>query len=61
MSYVMETVLVNKETLQKLLDFIGPEESKDFEKCFLSDWPEHELEQHAFKLIQELQDCINTQ
>ena len=57
----MNTVLVNKETLQKLLDYIGPEESKDFEECQSMEWSESELKNHAFSLVQELQDCINAQ
>lgn len=57
----METISVNKKTLQKLLDYIGPEESRDFEECVDSDWSEEQLENHAYSLIKELQDCINSQ
>lgn len=61
MSYVMETVLVNKETLQKLLDYIGPDEARDYEECSANEWSEAELANHCYALITELQDCINTQ
>jgi hypothetical protein len=58
---IMTTISVNKETLQKLLDYIEPNESKDFEECIASEWSEAELEHHAFNLIRELQDSINSQ
>jgi len=61
MSYVMETVLINKETLQKLLDYIGPDEARDYEECIANEWSKAELANHAYALITELQDCINTQ
>jgi hypothetical protein len=57
----METVLVNKDTLQKLLDYIEPDEYRNFEECQSMGWSKKELENHAFSLIQELQDCINSQ
>jgi hypothetical protein len=57
----METVLVNKETLQKLLDYIGPDEARDYEECSANEWSQAELANHAYALITELQDCINTQ
>lgn len=55
----MQTVLVNKETLQKLLDYIGPSESDDYEECASSDWSEEQLSNHAYALIIELQETIN--
>lgn len=55
----METVTVNKETLQKLLNYIGPEEHADFEECLLNDWGHEELQHHAYTLIQKLQACID--
>jgi hypothetical protein len=57
----MDNVLVNKETLQKLLDYMSESEARDFEECQAMKWSESELSNHAFALIQELQDCINTQ
>lgn len=55
----MNTVTVNLETLQKLLDYIGPDEARDFEECVASDWTDDQLQHHAHALVQELQDCIN--
>lgn len=55
------TVLVNKETLQKLLDYIGPSESDDYEECVANDWSEEQLSNHAYALIIELQESINNQ
>lgn len=57
----MDNVLVNKETLQKLLDYMSESEARDFEECQAMEWSESELSNHAFALIQELQDCIHAQ
>ena len=57
----MNTVLVNKETLKKLLDYIAEDEARDYEECQAMEWSESELSRHAYALIQELQDCINAQ
>ena len=57
----MDNVLVNKETLQKLLDYMSESEARDYEECKAMDWEDSELSNHAFSLIQELQDCINAQ
>ena len=55
----METVTVNKETLQKLLDYVSESEARDFEECAAMEWSEAELENHAYSLILELQNIIN--
>jgi hypothetical protein len=57
----MTTATVNRDTLQKLLDYVSEEEARDFEECQSMGWTTEELEHHAHKLIQELQDCINDQ
>jgi hypothetical protein len=57
----MNTVLVDKSILQRLLDYVAPEESRDFEECAAMDWTEEELSNHAYTLIQQLQDSINSQ
>ena len=57
----MDNVLVNKETLPKLLDYMSESEARDYEECKAMDWEDSELSNHAFSLIQELQDCINAQ
>lgn len=57
----METVTVNKETLQKLLDYIGPDESRDYQECAEMEWTDEQLENHAYALILELQELINNQ
>lgn len=57
----METVTVNKQTLQKLLDYISESESRDYEECAAMEWSEAELENHAYALILEIQSSINSQ
>lgn len=57
----MTTATVNRDTLQKLLDYMSEDEARDFEECQAMDWPPEELKNHAHALIQELQDCLNAQ
>lgn len=57
----MTTATVNRETLQKLLDYISADEARSFEECQATGCTAEELENHAHNLIQELQDCINAQ
>lgn len=57
----MTTTTVNTETLQRLLDYIGPDEARDYAECAASDWTDEQLSHHAYALIMELQDLINNQ
>ena len=57
----MNTVLVNKETLQKVIDYIAEDEARDYEECLAMEWSENELRNHAYALIMEIQDSINAQ
>jgi hypothetical protein len=57
----MNTVLVNKNTLQKLLDYIAEDEARDYEECLAMEWSESELKNHVYALIMEIQDSINAQ
>jgi hypothetical protein len=54
----MNTVTVNQETLQKLLDYITEAESISF-----YEWVENgnAPEAHVYALASELQDCVNSQ
>jgi len=54
----MQTVTVSKETLQKLLDYIGPDEAKNFEEC-MGELSAEALENHAHVLVKKLQACID--
>lgn len=56
----METVTVNKETLQKLLDYMEKDEAKNYEEC-AEELTDTELANHAYSFIMELQNCINNQ
>lgn len=57
----MKTTTVNTATLQKLLNYIGPEEALDYEECAANDWTPEELKHHAHTLISELQNSIDNQ
>ena len=57
----MDTVLVDKNTLQKLLDYVAYDESMNFEECIGMGYDEKQLENHAYSLIKQLQDSINSQ
>lgn len=57
----MNTVLVDKSILQQLLDYVEPEEFRNFEECVAMDWSEEQLNNHAYALIKLLQDSINSQ
>jgi hypothetical protein len=55
----MDTVIVNKATLQKLIDYMIDDELRDYEECLDMEWPKKELENHAYALIKELQKSID--
>ena len=55
----MKTVLVNKDTLQKLLNYIADDEAHDYEECVANEWTDADLQNHAYALIMELQNSIN--
>ena len=55
----MDTVTVNKATLQKLIDYMIDDEIRDYEECLDMEWPTKELENHAYSLIKELQKSID--
>lgn len=58
----MSTVLVPKNVLEKVLDYLWEDEQKDYQECaFNSDWSEKDLEQHIFSFVKQLQDCVNDQ
>ena len=54
----MTTATVNRETLQKLIDYMWQDESKDFEEYRAM---EEELENHVFSLLVELQSFLDAQ
>ena len=49
-----DTATVNRETIQKLIDYMWQHESKDFEECQAMEWTEEELEKHVFSLLRQL-------
>jgi hypothetical protein len=55
----MQTITVNKQTLQYLLDSVSDQESYDYAECESMGWSEVELERHTYNLILELQSVIN--
>lgn len=55
----MQTATVNKETLQKLLDYVSESEARDYEECAAMEWSESELGNHVYTLVQKLQACID--
>jgi len=57
----MTTTTVTTDTLQRLLDYIGEDEARDYAECAASDWTDEQLSQHAYALIMELQELINAQ
>ena len=57
----MTTATVNRETLQKLIDYMWQDESKDFEEYRAMEWTEEELEKHVFSLLVELQSFLDAQ
>jgi hypothetical protein len=58
----MNSVLVPKEVLEKVLDYLWEDEQKDYQECASNpDWSEKDLEQHIFSFIKQLQDCVNDQ
>ena len=57
----MTTATVNRETLQKLIDYMWQDESKDFEEYRAMEWTEEELEKHVFSLLVELQNFLDAQ
>jgi len=57
----MENVLVPKEVLQKLLDYVRVNEEDDYEECVFYDWSKEDLEKHIFVSVKQLQDCVDNQ
>ena len=57
----MATALVDRETLQRVIDYIKQNESDDFEQCKDEDWTDEQLDQHIYALASQLQDCIDAQ
>lgn len=57
----MTPATVNRDTLQKLLNYMSDDEARDFEECKSMDWTPEELQNHAHTLIQELQNCLDAQ
>jgi hypothetical protein len=55
----MDTVIVNKATLQKLIDYMIDDELRNYEECLDMEWPTKTLENHAYFLIKNLQKSIN--
>jgi hypothetical protein len=55
----MDTVIVNKATLQKLIDYMIDDELRNYEECLDMEWPTKTLENHAYFLIKDLQKSIN--
>ena len=57
----MSTVLIPKETLVKILQYLWVDEQDDFEECVFMDWSKEDLENHIFSFIKQLQDCVDDQ
>ena len=57
----MENVLVSKEDLQKVIDYIMQNEERDFVQCQSEDWTEEQLENHVFAVALNLQTMIDNQ
>lgn len=57
----MNTVLVPKDVLQKVIQYLWVDEQDDFEECVFNDWSKEDLEQHVYSSIKQLQDCIDDQ
>ena len=57
----MDNVLVSKEVLQKVIDYLWYDEEKDYAACLDADWTEEDTEQHIYSSLKQLQDCINDQ
>ena len=57
----MSTVLVPKDVLQKVIQYLWIDEQDDYEECVFNDWSKEDLEQHIFSSIKQLQDCVDDQ
>jgi len=57
----MSTVLVPKDILEKVIQYLWVDEQDDFEECVFNDWSKEDLEQHVYSSIKQLQDCIDDQ
>ena len=57
----MENVLVSKEELQKIVDYIMQNEEQDFLHCQSEEWSEEQLENHVFAVALNLQLMIDNQ
>lgn len=57
----METVLVNKNELQSVIDYIMQNEEQDFLQCQSEGWDEGQLENHVFAVALNLQIMIDNQ
>jgi len=57
----MNNVLIPKDVLQKVIQYLWIDEQDDYEECVFNDWSKEDLEEHIFCLIKQLQDCIDDQ
>jgi hypothetical protein len=57
----MNNVLIPKNVLQKVIQYLWVDEQDDYEECVFNDWSKEDLEEHIFCLIKQLQDCIDDQ
>jgi hypothetical protein len=57
----MSTVLVPKEILVKVLQYLWVDEQDDYEECVFMDWSKEDLENHIFSFVKQLQDCVDDQ
>jgi hypothetical protein len=57
----MNNVLIPKDVLQKVIQYLWVDEQDDYEECVFNDWSKEDLEEHIFCLIKQLQDCIDDQ
>jgi hypothetical protein len=55
----MDMVLVNKQALIRVLNYIMDEEEHDYLECKESDWTEDELKQHIYTSLLQLEKDFN--
>lgn len=57
----MDNVLVDRKTLQRVIDYVTQNEEQDFQQCQREEWTEDQLENHVFSLALNLQTLIDNQ
>lgn len=57
----MNNVLVDRDSVQRVIDYISQNEEEDYRLCQEEEWTDEQLSHHIYAFVKQLQDCIDAQ